>query len=44
MAGVDLSRVEAITVGVGDPDDPTAGGTGIVYIDDIACDQAASAQ
>ncbi len=44
LAGVDMSRVEAMTVGVGSPDNPTAGGTGIVYIDDIAYGRAATAQ
>jgi hypothetical protein len=35
LSGVDLSRAESITVGVGSPTHPAAGGTGIVYIDDI---------
>jgi regulation of enolase protein 1 (concanavalin A-like superfamily) len=36
LAGVNLSQVAAIHVGVGDRDNPTAGGTGLIYIDDIA--------
>jgi hypothetical protein len=36
LAGVDLSRVKTMSIGVGNRDAPTAGGTGVVYIDDIA--------
>ncbi len=35
LSGVNLSRVEKITIGVGSPTSPAAGGTGTVYIDDI---------
>ncbi len=35
LAGVNLSRIEAMTIGVGSPGNPTAGGTGIIYVDDI---------
>ncbi|MDI9432452.1 MAG: hypothetical protein QM570_12105, partial [Planctomycetota bacterium] len=35
LTGVDLSRVSVLTIGVGSRTSPTAGGTGIVYIDDI---------
>ena len=35
FAGVNLSRVKTIYIGVGDKADPQAGGTGRVYIDDI---------
>ncbi len=35
LSGVNLSRIEAMTIGVGDVSNPTAGGTGTVYIDDI---------
>jgi regulation of enolase protein 1 (concanavalin A-like superfamily) len=35
LSGVNLSRVEKMTIGVGSKSNPTAGGTGIVYIDDI---------
>ncbi len=36
LAGVNLSRVEMMTIGVGSPTNPTADGTGIIYIDDIS--------
>jgi len=36
LAGVNLSRVKKMHIGVGSSKSPTAGGTGIVYIDDIA--------
>jgi len=36
LTDVDLSRVAALYVGVGDRDDPSPGGSGLVYIDDIA--------
>ena len=32
---VDLSAVQMMTIGVGDPDNPVSGGSGIVYVDDI---------
>jgi hypothetical protein len=35
LAGVSLSRVKRLYVGVGDPDNPAADGTGRVYFDDI---------
>jgi hypothetical protein len=35
LSGVNLSRVEAISIGVGNKAAPSAGGSGIVYIDDI---------
>ncbi len=35
LAGVNLGRVEAMTIGIGNAASPSAGGTGIVYIDDI---------
>jgi hypothetical protein len=35
LAGVNLSRVAVMYVGVGSRDNPTAGGTGTVFIDDI---------
>ncbi len=35
LSGVNLSRVEKMTVGVGSKSNPTADGTGIVYVDDI---------
>ncbi len=36
LVGVDLSRVTRMHIGIGSRDAPTAGGTGIVYIDDVA--------
>ena len=35
LAGVNLARIEAMTIGVGNRTSPSAGGSGIVYIDDI---------
>ncbi len=35
LSGVNLGRVEKLVVGVGSATAPTAGGTGIVYVDDI---------
>jgi hypothetical protein len=35
LTGVNLSRVAIMYIGVGDRDNPTAGGTGLVFIDDI---------
>jgi len=34
-AGVNLARVETLSVGLGDRDNPTVGGEGLVYIDTI---------
>jgi len=36
LAGVNLSRVKTMYIGVGNRKTPAAGGTGIVYVDDIA--------
>ncbi|HRS11833.1 MAG TPA: discoidin domain-containing protein [Sedimentisphaerales bacterium] len=33
--GVNLSRVETMAIGIGDRNNPVAGGTGLIYIDDI---------
>jgi hypothetical protein len=35
LSGINLSNVSMIYIGVGDRDNPSAGGTGVVYIDDI---------
>ncbi len=35
FSGVDLGAVQMIYIGVGDRDNPTAGGTGLIYVDDI---------
>jgi len=34
-AGVDLTRIKTVYVGVGSRDNPTPGGTGQLYLDDI---------
>ncbi len=35
FAGVNLSKVKTMYVGVGDRDNPSAGGSGLIFIDDI---------
>ena len=35
FAGVDLTDVNTITIGFGDKHNPQAGGSGVVYFDDI---------
>jgi hypothetical protein len=35
FAGMNLAKVEKLYIGVGDRDNPTAGGSGRIYIDDI---------
>jgi hypothetical protein len=35
LAGVNLSRAAIVCIGIGDRDNPTAGGIGLVFIDDI---------
>ena len=35
FAGVNAARIKTMIIGVGDPSNPVAGGTGLVYIDDI---------
>ncbi len=42
FTGVDMGRVEVMTIGVGSPTSPSAGGTGLVYIDDIGFGRPAS--
>ena len=34
-AGVDVTSIQAITIGVGDPDDAGSSGSGLLYVDDI---------
>jgi hypothetical protein len=34
--GVNLAKVKTLTLGVGDKANPAAGGTGVIYVDDIA--------
>ncbi|MHC4521533.1 MAG: hypothetical protein ACYTAS_23310, partial [Planctomycetota bacterium] len=35
LVGVNLGRVATLCVGVGNRDNPTVGGTGLIFIDDI---------
>ena len=42
FAGVNLSRVAMMYLGVGDRDSPTAGGSGTIFIDDIGAGHPAS--
>ena len=35
LAGVNLSRVSRMVIGLGDRNNPTPGGSGLLYIDDI---------
>jgi len=41
---VTLSRVQTLVIGVGNRAAPAAGGTGIVYIDDIGFGRPATAE
>jgi hypothetical protein len=44
LAGINLSRVATMVIGVGDPDNPTAGGTGLIFIDDIGYGRPAAVE
>jgi len=44
LAGVNLARIEAMTIGVGNRTSPSAGGSGIVYIDDIGFGRPVTAE
>jgi hypothetical protein len=44
LAGINLSRVAIMVIGVGDRDNPTAGGTGLIFIDDIAYGRPAAVE
>ncbi len=44
LAGVNLARVESMTIGVGDRANPTAGGSGLILIDDIGFGKPAVAE
>ncbi len=44
FAGVNLSRIEVMKIGVGNPANPTAGGTGIVYFDDLGYGKPATTE
>jgi hypothetical protein len=43
-AGISLSRVKRMSIGVGDPGNPTPGGAGVIYIDDIGVGHPLSSQ
>jgi hypothetical protein len=43
VGGVNLSAVKKITIGVGDKTGAKPGGTGLIYIDDIAYGRPGSA-
>jgi hypothetical protein len=42
LAGVNLGRVAMVYIGVGDRNNPTAGGTGLIFIDDLGYGHPAS--
>ena len=44
LSGVNFSRVEKMTIGIGSATSPSAGGTGTVYIDDIGFGTPADAE
>ena len=44
LAGVNLGRVAIIYIGVGDRDNPTADGTGLIFIDDIGYGHPAASE
>jgi hypothetical protein len=44
LAGVNLGRIARMIVGVGDRDNPTAGGAGLIFVDDIGYGKPAAAQ
>ncbi|MHC4520578.1 MAG: discoidin domain-containing protein, partial [Planctomycetota bacterium] len=44
LAGVNLSRVAILIIGVGDRDNPTAGGAGLIYVDDIGVGHPATVE
>ena len=43
LAGIDLSQVKKVIVGVGDRNAPAVGGTGTIYVDDISYGRPAAA-
>ncbi|MDI6450485.1 LamG-like jellyroll fold domain-containing protein [Anaerobaca lacustris] len=44
FSGVNLSRVDTMTIGIGNRTSPTAGGNGVIYVDDIAFGKPATGQ
>lgn len=43
-AGVNMTSVERMCIGVGDLDSPAAGGSGLIYIDDIGFGRSPSSR
>ncbi len=44
FTGVNTGRVDAMTIGVGNQANPAAGGTGIIYVDDISYGRPAATE
>jgi len=44
LTGVNLSRVRKMYIGVGDRNAPSAGGTGVIYVDDIGYGRPAATE
>ena len=44
FAGVNLNSVETMVIGLGDPDNPNAGGSGVIFIDDVGVGHPAAGQ
>ena len=43
LAGINLNRMATMYIGVGDRDNPTAGGAGLIFVDDVSYGRAAPA-
>jgi len=44
FGGVDMATVAKLSIGVGDRVDPTAGGTGLIFIDDVSIGRPSSSE
>ncbi|MHC4518615.1 MAG: hypothetical protein ACYTAS_08510, partial [Planctomycetota bacterium] len=44
LVGVNVGRVAILRIGVGDRDNPSAGGTGLIFIDDIGYGKPAAVE
>ncbi len=44
LVGVNMSRVESVVIGVGSRTSPTAGGTGVLFVDDVSYGRPAEAE
>jgi hypothetical protein len=44
LAGINLNRIAIMYIGVGDRDNPTAGGSGTIFVDDIGFGRPVAAQ